>query len=172
MKKFKVAIVSSGRPLESILSAIDLEKIDICTVFGLWNEMMESSKNNFKHIFQPLDMLSVNCDKCGADYYLVNLNPKLDIPIIRKIMSKGIDKENIIGMWLFGILENFNYMYYVQWKCLTDNQPNLKIDFMITGNSFFKYGIDPLTMRPFTGINLSRDSQDLYLSGARILPPL
>ena len=83
---------------------------------------------------------------------------------IKQLIGKGIDKNNIIGMWPFGGLIQFTYSYYAQWNYLINNQDKTKIDFIITGNSFFKYGIDISTMSPFNGINFSRDSQDLYYS--------
>ena len=42
--------------------------------------------------------------------------------------------------------------------------PVPRIEFLITGNSFFKYGIDLESMQPFNGINFARDSQDIYYS--------
>ena len=77
MKNTKIGIVSSGKPLMSILTAIDLEEIDICKLFGMWNEIEDSMKKEFKPIFQPLDMLYINCNNCDAEYFLVNLSPNL-----------------------------------------------------------------------------------------------
>lgn len=123
MKKFQVAIVSSGQPLESILAAIDLNNIQICALFSFWEEITNSSKEIFKNIFRPFDMLSTTCNKCGAEYFLVNIHQNIDRQIINKLINKGINKENIIGMWPFGSIPQFNYMYFLQWKYLTTPPP-------------------------------------------------
>ena len=160
MKKYKVAIVSSGNPLESILSVIDFENIDICAVFGIWDNISNSSKNIFKKVLQPLDMLSINCTTCGAEYFLIDF-PSDNFAIHAQLVSKGIDFKNILIMENFGSKAQFSYAYFKQWKYIL-KQP--KLDFIVTGISYVREGFDIQTMLPWQGVNLARPSQDLYYS--------
>ncbi|MBR1395961.1 MAG: hypothetical protein IJ563_00300 [Selenomonadaceae bacterium] len=161
MKRYKVAIVSTGEYLESILAAIDFDNLEFCALFGIWETMSEKCQNLFKTIFQPLDMLSTNCHNCGAEYFLINFPPG-DSKIKEKLISKGIDKEKICIMDLFGHVKQFNISYSLQWHYLINKNP--KLDFVVTGMSGHKYGVDIKTMQPWRGINFCRDSQDLYYS--------
>ena len=165
MTKYKVAIVSTGDSLNSILEAIDLENIKICALFGIWNDISESLQKVFKPAFNPLDMLVLKAQECKAEYFLVNIHPSLDCQIINKLVKLGIPKENIIGLWPFGSIPQFTYMYFLQWQYLINTPPSTpRVEFLVTGNSFFKFGIDLESMQPFNGVNFARDSQDIYYS--------
>ena len=118
MSKYKVAIVSTGNSLNSILEAIDLENIKICALFGIWNDISESLQRFFKPVFNPLDMLVLKAHECKAEYFLVNIHQNVDRQIIKRLIEIGIPKENIIGLWSFGSIPQFTYMYFLQWQYL------------------------------------------------------
>ena len=162
MKKYKIAIVSTNISLDSILGAIDFEDVEICALFSEWEYLTEGCKALLQNVYQPLDMLYPNCKKCGAEYFLIDLpsQAKLDNQILSKLMSKGIPKENIIIIHYFGSVRQFNISYLLQFNYLVKN--NIKIDFIVTGMSYEKFGIDLNEMNPLIGVNFSRDSQDLY----------
>ena len=123
MSKYKVAIVSTGNSLNSILGAIDLENVELCALFGIWDDISKSLQKVFKHIFNPLDMLVLKAQSCKAEYFLVNIHPSLDCQIISKLAKIGVPKENIIGLWPFGSIPQYTYMYFLQWQYLTNTPP-------------------------------------------------
>lgn len=162
MRKYKVAIVSTGNPLESILAAIDLDNIEICAVFGFWDGMSPILQKTFLKVFQSLDMLPVNCVDCGADYFLVDFPGGDNWAIQSMLTSRGIDFKKILIMEIFGTKPQFAYSYQYQWNYIIKNKPNL--DFIVTGISYVRDAFDLKAMEPWKGVNFSRDSQDLYYS--------
>ena len=161
MKK-KVAIVSTGQQLLSILSAIDLDNIEIVALYDLSEESYPPVEF-LNLVRKPFDSLSVTCNDYADTYWLMNYDEsRIDGSIFSKLVAHGVDSEYIIRLPWFGSHSQFNYMYFIQWQILMREQP--RIDFLVTGNSYARYGIDLNVFLPFRGVSFSRFSQDIYYS--------
>lgn len=161
-KKDRVAIVCKMNVWEDLFDFIDTDEIEICACFGNWKHIPEILREELKNKFYPIEEFFQMIDPLKPDYYIMKCGygdmSKIYYP---KMHSLGIRNEQIVNLELYlGMSRYMGLMYYYQWRYLLKHKPDL--DFIATGGSITKIGLNLEFMLPYKGVKLAMNSQDIY----------
>ena len=161
-KRYKVALLCNQKIWKDIFDFIDTSEVDICAYFGTWEHVPEELYDVVKDKFHPIDDCFNLISSFNVDYYITAIPYGAMMRTYYPGFSKiGIDRDRILNISMyFGGERYVGLMYYYQWKFLLKEKPEL--DYFITGSSATKMGFDLNVMKPFNGIKLLTNAQDLY----------
>ncbi|WP_037354234.1 CDP-glycerol glycerophosphotransferase family protein [Selenomonas sp. FC4001] len=159
MKKIQVVLlVLNQRQLESILSTIRLERVELCAVLVDYPQMLPLEKLNIsRELFCPFsDFLGIKTRYSQAYWLLAGFKHRLrELGQMAKWLERsGIKRDRIVN---YSVLYGFSRLWMENLR-LTEQK---SFDYFATGISYTEVGLDTLCLPGCEGINLSLSSQDL-----------
>lgn len=161
-EKPRVAIICKENNWDDLFGFIDTEQIEVCAYFGDYNKVPSYVQKDIESKFHTADELFSVIESLKIEWYIfVCEHNDMMYYYYPELYKRGIKRSQIVDLQVYlGNLKWMGLMYQYQWKWLKENKP--AFDFFSTGSSTCRVGLDLEAMKPYSGIQLGANSQDLY----------
>lgn len=161
-RKPRVAIVCKMDAWQDLFDFIDTDEIELCACFGDWEQVPNHMRNNIKDKFYHVNELFSGIDRLEPDRYIFvcQLNDMM-YNYYPKLYKRGIKKHQILDLQVYlGNVKWLGIMYQYQWNWF--KREKQRFDYFVTGSSTCSMGFDLDSMKPYSGLKICANFQDLF----------